>query len=261
MTDAQTLERIESIVIPPAWDGRVDQPVRDRAHPGNRTRCARAAPVPISPALGAGSRRHQVRAHARVRPRAPTAATARQPATCDSGDCRARKVVAAAVRLLETALIRVGNEEYARENRSFGVTTLRGRHAKVSGSSLRFSFRGKSGKEHSVALDGSAAGARRSCVPGPARTAALPVRGRGRRGPAHRLGRRQRLPARGDGRGVLGEGFPDVGGNGPGRPCAARTRRSHEPSRRDPRLRPSRTSPQSSATRPLCVASATSTRR
>ena len=56
------------------------------------------------------------------------------------------------VRLLDTTLIRVGNDEYARENQSFGLTTLRGRHVKVEGAMLRFSFRGKSGVEHDVAI-------------------------------------------------------------------------------------------------------------
>ncbi|WP_239991986.1 DNA topoisomerase IB [Rhodopila globiformis] len=63
------------------------------------------------------------------------------------------KVLAAIVRLLESTLIRVGNEEYARSNRSFGLTTLRNRHVKVEGAaSIRFDFRGKSGTEHHIDL-------------------------------------------------------------------------------------------------------------
>jgi DNA topoisomerase-1 len=50
------------------------------------------------------------------------------------------------------SLIRVGNEEYARDNASFGLTTLRSRHAEVRGSSLKLTFRGKGGKEHSIGL-------------------------------------------------------------------------------------------------------------
>jgi DNA topoisomerase-1 len=57
------------------------------------------------------------------------------------------KVVATIVRLMETTLIRVGNEEYARQNGSYGLTTLRQRHAKVKGSTVRLKFKGKSGKE------------------------------------------------------------------------------------------------------------------
>jgi DNA topoisomerase-1 len=62
------------------------------------------------------------------------------------------KVLATVVRLLEKTLIRVGNEEYARENKSFGLTTLRDRHVVVDGSELRFHFKGKSGRTHSVSL-------------------------------------------------------------------------------------------------------------
>ena len=62
------------------------------------------------------------------------------------------KVLAAVVRLLESTLIRVGNDEYARENGSFGLTTLRDRHARVNGSDIRFRFRGKGGKEHLIGL-------------------------------------------------------------------------------------------------------------
>lgn len=63
-----------------------------------------------------------------------------------------RKVLATVVRLLETTLIRVGNEEYAKTNKSFGLTTLRDRHFKAEGAKLRFSFRGKHGKKHVVTL-------------------------------------------------------------------------------------------------------------
>jgi DNA topoisomerase-1 len=62
------------------------------------------------------------------------------------------KVLAAVVQLLETTLIRVGNAAYARTNESFGLTTMRDRHVKVSGISLRFQFRGKSGIKHAVDL-------------------------------------------------------------------------------------------------------------
>ena len=57
------------------------------------------------------------------------------------------KVVATVVKLMEKTLIRVGNDEYAKQNGSFGLTTLRGRHARVRGGTVRLRFRGKSGKE------------------------------------------------------------------------------------------------------------------
>ena len=60
------------------------------------------------------------------------------------------KVLATVVRLLERTFIRVGNEEYARENKSFGLTTIKNRHVTVTGPHLRFRFRGKSGRQHEV---------------------------------------------------------------------------------------------------------------
>ena len=74
------------------------------------------------------------------------------------------KVLAAVVRLLELTLIRVGNDEYAKLNRSFGLTTLRDRHARIDGSAVRFRFRGKSGRSHEVGLrDRRLAGVVRRC--------------------------------------------------------------------------------------------------
>jgi DNA topoisomerase-1 len=63
------------------------------------------------------------------------------------------KVLATVVQLLERTFIRIGNEEYARENKSFGLTTMRNRHVEVKGSQLRFRFRGKSGVHHEVDME------------------------------------------------------------------------------------------------------------
>lgn len=64
-----------------------------------------------------------------------------------------RKVLAAIVALLETTMMRVGNEEYARQNKSYGLTTLRDRHIKVKGGHVEFDFRGKHGVDHHIDLD------------------------------------------------------------------------------------------------------------
>src|SRR5438477_10922353 len=61
-----------------------------------------------------------------------------------------QKVLATIVALLERTFIRIGNEEYARENKSFGLTTFKNRHAKVKGAKVLFRFRGKSGRQHEV---------------------------------------------------------------------------------------------------------------
>ena len=63
------------------------------------------------------------------------------------------KVLATVVKLLETTLIRVGNEEYAKTNKHYGLTTMRNRHVKVKGGSIEFSFRGKSGVDHTIELE------------------------------------------------------------------------------------------------------------
>ncbi len=60
------------------------------------------------------------------------------------------KVLATVVRLLEATLIRVGNDEYARQNGSYGLTTMRNRHVRVRGSRIEFGFKGKSGKHHEI---------------------------------------------------------------------------------------------------------------
>ncbi len=62
------------------------------------------------------------------------------------------KVLATVVKLLETTLIRVGNEEYAKTNHHYGLTTMRNRHVKVKGGTISFTFRGKSGVDHDIEL-------------------------------------------------------------------------------------------------------------
>ncbi|MBK5541416.1 DNA topoisomerase IB [Pseudomonas sp. TH05] len=62
------------------------------------------------------------------------------------------KVMATVITLLDATLIRVGNSQYARDNRSYGLTTLRSRHVEVKGSAILFQFRGKSGIEHQITI-------------------------------------------------------------------------------------------------------------
>ena len=63
-----------------------------------------------------------------------------------------QKVLATVVRLLETTLIRVGNDTYAKSNKSYGLTTMRDKHVQIDGSSVRFAFRGKSGVKHEISV-------------------------------------------------------------------------------------------------------------
>lgn len=149
--DRADLQRIKSLAIPPAWS--------------DVWICC--DPLGHLQAIGRDARgRKQYRYHPHWREVRDEVKYGRLPAFADAlprlrkrvdADLRRsglprEKVLAAVVQLLEKTLIRVGNEEYARENGSVGLTTMREKHAKVSGTSLRFEFRGKSGIEHAIDL-------------------------------------------------------------------------------------------------------------
>ena len=91
------------------------------------------------------------------------------------------KVLATVVHLLETTLIRVGNSDYAKQNRSYGLTTLRDPHVKVNGGELRFQFKGKSSKTWQLSVRGPARREDRQGLPGPAGARPVPVSRRERR--------------------------------------------------------------------------------
>ena len=150
--DPRHLARIRSLVIPPAW---TDVWIS-------------TSPKGHIQAVGRDARgRKQYRYHARWRQSRDEAKYGRMVAFGRTlGRIRGRveedlarrglpreKVLAAVVRLLERTLIRVGNEEYARANRSFGLTTLRSHHVDVAGPRIRFQFRGKSGKQHAIGIE------------------------------------------------------------------------------------------------------------
>jgi DNA topoisomerase-1 len=151
VTDPATLQRIKSLAIPPAWkdvwicadaSGHVQATGRDargrkqyRYHPRWRE---------VRDEVKYGRLIAFAEALPRIRARA--AADLRKPGL------PREKVLGAVVQLLEKTLIRVGNEEYARQNGSVGLTTMRDQHAKIRGGSVRFEFRGKSGIEHEIDL-------------------------------------------------------------------------------------------------------------
>jgi DNA topoisomerase-1 len=148
---AETLARIKAIVIPPAWtdvwispdpDGHIQATGRDqrgrkqyRYHPQwteERDDVKYSSLVAFADSLPA--LRRQIDADLR-RHGLPL-----------------ERVVASVVWLLDNTMIRIGNAAYARDNKSFGLTTLRDRHVEITGSSLRFAFKGKSGKEWKLKL-------------------------------------------------------------------------------------------------------------
>jgi DNA topoisomerase-1 len=151
ITDDATLARIRDIVIPPAWTDVWISP-SERGHIQATGRDARGRKVyryhpRWREVRDADKFEHTIAfASALPRIRRRVARDLRRPGL------PREKVIATAVRLLETTLIRVGNEEYARENRSYGLTTLRSRHVRIRRDTVRFVFRGKSGVEHDVGI-------------------------------------------------------------------------------------------------------------
>ncbi|HET9948032.1 MAG TPA: hypothetical protein VFQ22_03795 [Longimicrobiales bacterium] len=151
ITSERKLARIRALAIPPAWTDVWICPYAD-GHLQVTARDARG--------------RKQYRYHARYRAVRDETKFDRifefsrvLPAARQAVEAHLRlpglpreKVLATVVWLLERTLIRVGNAEYARENESFGLTTLERHHARVRGQTIQFSFRGKSGKEHEVTV-------------------------------------------------------------------------------------------------------------
>jgi DNA topoisomerase-1 len=147
--DGETLTRIRALAVPPAWrdvwicpdsEGHVQATGRDargrkqyRYHPRWRE-------------VRDGNKYERMIAFGRALPviRRRVEKDLAQPGL------PREKILATVVRLLEVTLIRVGNEEYARHNESFGLATMQDRHVRVNGSALRFQFRGKSGILHEV---------------------------------------------------------------------------------------------------------------
>lgn len=147
--DRATLARIRSLAIPPAWrevwicpraDGHVQATGRDARGRKQYRYHARWRDVRDE------SKYDRVGPFARALPRLRR----RVRADLARPGLPREKVLATVVRLLETTFMRVGNEAYARENDSYGLTTLRGKQVRVRGSRLRFEFRGKSGVQHRI---------------------------------------------------------------------------------------------------------------
>jgi DNA topoisomerase-1 len=151
LRDAKEVQRIKSLAIPPAWTsvwicpnplGHLQATGRDargrkqhRYHP--RWRLVRDE-----------AKYHRILEFAEGLPAVRRAVDA----DLATPGLSRRKVIAAVVQLLEKTLIRVGNEEYARDNDSYGLTTMKSSHARISGATVRFRFKGKSGKVHDIAL-------------------------------------------------------------------------------------------------------------
>ena len=147
--DARVLERVRRLAIPPAWTdvwicalphGHLQATGRDARGRKQYRYHARWR------ALRDETKYHRMLAFGRALP----AARRRVEADLARSGLPRERVLAAVVRLLDDTCMRIGNEEYARTNGSFGITTLRSRHVKITPAGLRLRFRGKSGVVHDV---------------------------------------------------------------------------------------------------------------
>ena len=151
VSDKETLARIAAVVIPPAWtdvwicpdsDGHIQATGRDlrgRKQYRYHQRWSESRD---------GVKYSSLVAFARSLP----AIRARIDSDLRKRELPRERVVASVIWLLDNTMIRVGNAVYARDNKSFGLTTLRSRHVTVEGAKLRFTFKGKSGKEWKLKL-------------------------------------------------------------------------------------------------------------
>jgi DNA topoisomerase-1 len=161
--DARELKRILALAVPPAWTdvwicpdprghlqatGRDVRGRKQHRYHANWRSCRDT------------SKFERMREFAEVLPRIRK----RTAADLARKGLPRQKVLAAVVQLLEKSLIRVGNEEYAKQNESFGLTTLHDRHVEVTGQKVDFRFKGKSGVKHAVRVqDGRLAKVVKKC--------------------------------------------------------------------------------------------------
>jgi DNA topoisomerase I len=143
--DEATLERIRKLAIPPAWTGVWICP-KSNGHLQATGRDARGRKQYKYHAQFREVRESTKYEHMMEFARSLPAIRAKLAQHMALRGLPREKVLATVVHLLETTLIRVGNDDYAKQNKSYGLTTLRTPHVKVNGSELRFQFKGKSGK-------------------------------------------------------------------------------------------------------------------
>jgi DNA topoisomerase-1 len=150
--DIETLRRIRSLVVPPAWrevwicldaNGHLQATGRDARGRKQYRYHARWRQVRDA------AKYHKLLVFARVLP----LIRARVEADLARPSLPRERVLAAIVRLMELTLFRIGNTEYAKQNKSFGLTTLRDRHVAIEGGRVHIRFRGKSGKTHETGIN------------------------------------------------------------------------------------------------------------
>jgi len=151
ITDAQEKKRISSLAIPPAWNEVWICP-DPKGHIQATARDARGRKQYRYHSLYREARDHSKFRRMLEFSEVLPAIRARVERDLGGPELSRRQILAATVRLLDKTLIRVGNDEYAKENRSYGLTTLRKKHVEIDGSMLRFTFRGKSGVQQAFSV-------------------------------------------------------------------------------------------------------------
>jgi DNA topoisomerase-1 len=151
INDPDERRRIRSLVIPPAWTDVWISP-DPKGHIQATARDARGRKQYRYHALYRDERDQSKFRHMLELSEVLPMIRERAERDLRAPELSRRQVLATVVQLLDKTLIRVGNDEYARENRSYGLTTLRMQHVQVNGSKLSFSFRGKSGVQHAISV-------------------------------------------------------------------------------------------------------------
>ncbi len=151
VTDEKTLDRISKLVIPPAWTEVWISPSA-RGHLQATGRDAKGRKQYIY--HGEWQKTRNLTKFGRMILFGKSLPRLREHIEADlrAGQLSKKKVTALVLKLLDNALIRIGNRHYAKSNQSYGLTTLRDRHVQIEGSQLQFSFRGKKGVEHVIGL-------------------------------------------------------------------------------------------------------------
>ena len=137
--------RIQKLVIPPRLERRLDLQRSERPHPSHGERSQREEAIHHHPQFRKWREQQKFK---RILDFAEALPNLRRKVSADLNDRRLsrRLVLATAVRVLDRTLMRIGNEEYAKQNQSYGLTTLLAEHIETGSRRVRFSFRAKSGK-------------------------------------------------------------------------------------------------------------------
>lgn len=152
ITDEKTLERINSLIIPPAWKKVWVSPFKNGHIQVTGIDDRKRKQYIYHPdwiKMSQENKFSKMVDFARALPKI----RGKVRYELDKNELSKEKILATIIWLLEHTFIRIGNEQYSQDNNSYGLTTLRNKHVKVKGSEIKFSFRGKSGVDHEIEIE------------------------------------------------------------------------------------------------------------